>query len=259
MAELGWAPYALPSRGVLYEGKLPDGKVEIRPFKGREQALLQQQGGGIIGKIDAILRACVRFPDTFKDPKELLLTDRFAILLAQRTKTFGPKYEFEVRCRSCGAQQHQAIDITEDFNEVVGTEDLVEPFPVELTDCGKTVHLRFIRGMDDDQIAKNAKRMQMQSNDGSDPSYLLRVAMQIVKIDGEDEERYKPLPFRQKFVEELTASDLIELEDAVNEKEPGIDTRIYPECRSCGYTNELTMPFDAAFFRPRRRRRSRNA
>jgi len=271
MTDLGWTPYPLPSRGVLYlkdpdspesGSKLPGGKVEIRPFRGREQALLQTQGGGIVGKLDAIIKTCTKFPDGFTS-KDLLLTDRFAILLAQRTKTFGPIYQFQVRCESCKTQFQHTVDIVNDFSEVPGTDELVEPFPVPLPESGITVHLRFLRGHDDEQIAKNAKRIKLQSNDDHDPTYLLRIAMQIVRIEteegDEDTERLKQLPWKQKWVENMSAGDLIALEDALNDKEPGIDTRIYPECGRCGHTSEQTMPLDGGFFRPRRRTRSPNA
>lgn len=256
--ELGWNSYTLPSRGQLYGDRLPGGEVQIRPLKAREQAKLMQQGGGIIGKVDAIITTCLRLPDGIRH-KELLLTDRFAVLLALRTKTFGPEYTFDYRCQGCAEQQKGHINIIEDFDEVVPDVDLTEPVEVELPDLGKKVKLRFLRGEDEEQATKNARRVKMQSNDSDDPSYLIRLAMQVVEIEDEDSDKMKPLPFRQRWVENLSASDLCVLEDEMNELEPGIDTRIYPECGKCAYVNEMAMPFSAEFFRPRRRRPARNA
>jgi len=258
MTELGWNDYTLPSRGQLYQGRLPDGTVQIRPLRAREQAKLMQQGGGIVGKVDAIISTCLKLPEGIR-PKELLLVDRFAVLLALRTKTFGPEYSFDYRCQDCGEQQKGHINIVEDFDERTPDSDLEEPFEIELPDEGKKVKMRFLRGEDEDQITKNAKRIKMQSNDSDDPSYLIRLAMQIVEVEDEDPEKIKSLVFRQRFIEDISASDLCVLEDAMNELEPGIDTRIYPECGKCAYVNEMTMPFSAEFFRPRRRGRSRNA
>lgn len=257
MAELGWTPYTLPSRGVLYDGKLPGGRVEIRKQTAREQARLMQQGGGISGKVDAIVHSCMRLPEGFKDPKKLLLTDRFAVLLALRTKTFGPHYQFDYRCSECREQVRGDVNIVEDFDERVPDDGFEEPIEVKLPECGQTVRLRFLRGEDEETVSKNARRMKMQSNDAGDPTYLLRLAMQVVEVeelDGAEAEKMKALPFRQRWVESLSASDLCHLEDVMNEVEPGIDTRIYPECPQCGFVNEMTMPFTAEFFRPRRPR-----
>jgi hypothetical protein len=258
MTDLGWNSYTLPSRGKLYGERLPDGKVQIRPMLAREQAKLMQQGGGIMGKVDAIISTCLKLPEGMGS-KELLLVDRFAVLLALRTKTFGPEYNFNFRCEDCGEQQKGHINIVEDFDERTPDGELTEPFEIQLPDADTTVKMRFLRGEDEDQISRNAKRMKMQSNDDNDPSYLLRIAMQIVEVDGQDAEKMKSLVFRQRFLENISASDLLALEDAMNDLEPGIDTRIYPECGKCQYVNEMTMPFSGEFFRPRRSRRSRNA
>jgi hypothetical protein len=258
MAELGWIDYTLPSRGRVYGSRLPDGKVQIRTMTAREQAKLSQQGGGIVGKVNAIVNACVRLPEDFGSAKQLILTDRFSLLLAIRTKTFGPVYEYEYRCGGCGDQVKSVVNIVEDLDERTPTDDFEEPFAVLLPDSGKTVRLRLLRGIDEDQIVANARRIQMQSNDPDDPSYLIRVAMQLVSVD-EEEEPYKPLPFRQRFIENLSAGDLIALEDAVNDVEPGIDTRVYPACPRCEYVSEISMPFVAEFFRPKRRSRPANA
>jgi len=251
--ELGWNTYTLPSRGRLYGERLPGGEVKIRPLKAREQAKLMQQGGGIVGKVDAIISTCLQLPEGMA-AKELLLVDRFAVLLALRTKTFGPEYTFDYRCQDCSEQQKGHINIVEDFNERTPDGDLEEPFVIELPDEGKKVYMRFLRGEDEDQIAKNAKRIKMQSNDGDDPSYLIRLAMQIVEVEDEEPEKIKSLVFRQRFIENISANDLCILEDAMNELEPGIDTRLYLECGKCAYVNEMTMPFSAGFFRPRRGR-----
>lgn len=246
MAELGWADYVLPSRGVLYEDRLPGGKVQIRQMTAKQQALLVTQGGGNLGKIDAIIDTCCRLPDKIKH-KDLLLTDRFAILLALRTKTFGSTYTFRWRCR-CGQWQNASIDIVKELDEKPGSAETREPVEVTLPDAACVVHMRFLRGTDEEVVARNAKRIAMASNDNSDPSYLQRLAIQLVSKDGEE---FKNPLDRHRFIEGLTAGDLVLLEDSVSEAETGIDTRLYLDCNTCGETNQIGMPFTAEFFRPR--------
>ena len=246
MSELGWTDYVLPSRGVLYADLLPGGKVQIRKLTAKQQALLVTQGGGNLGKIDAIIDTCCRLPSEIKH-KELLLTDRFAILLALRTKTFGSTYTFRWRCR-CGQWGNATIDIVKELDEKAGSAETHEPVEVELPDAKCVVHARFLRGTDEEVVARNAKRMVMASNDNTDPSYLQRLAIQLVSKDGED--FANPLE-RIRFVEGLTGSDLILLEDSVSEAETGIDTRLFLDCNHCAETNQIGMPFTAEFFRPR--------
>lgn len=250
MTELGWMDYTLPSRGVLYGGKLPEGRISLRPMTAKQQALLQTQGGGVIGKLDALIETCCKLPNGFARA-ELLLTDRLAILLALRTKTFGPEYSFQWRCKHCGEFNTAKIDIVKELEETVAPADLKEPIEVALPQADCIVEMRFLRGTDEETLLRNAKRLKMQSNDNDDGSYLMRVAMQLVSKDGE---QFTNILDKRKFVENLSAADLVLLEDEVNDREPGIDLRLYLDCAKCSGTNEMGLPFTGEFFRPRRAR-----
>lgn len=245
MAELGWTDYALPSRGVLYGDRLPGGKVQVKPMTSKQHALLVSQGGGVVGKLDAIIDTCCKLPAGITH-KELLLTDRFAILLMLRTKSLGSEYTFRWRCR-CGNWMSTTVDIVKELDEKSAAPDLKEPIEIEL-EVGR-VEARFLRGQDEEVVVRNAKRMQMQSSDNQDPSYLHRLAMQVVSLDGEPFENQIK---RMAFIEALPVADLLRLEDGVTDAEPGIDTRLYLDCANCGATNEMGMPLTAEFFRPRR-------
>lgn len=256
MPELGWTDYPLPSRGVLYEDKIPGGVVSLREMAAKQVALLQTQGGGITGKLDAIVDACCKLPDPSFKKRDLLLVDRFAIFLALRTKSFGHEYDFKWRCRSCGHWGSAHVNIGQDLNEKVGGKDTVEPVEVTLPGAGCTVQCRFLRGHDEDTVVRNAKRMKLESNDDQDPSYLIRLALQLVARDGEE---FSNILERQRFIEQLTATDLYQLEDTVSAAEPGIDTRLLLTCNACDSDSEVQMPFTAEFFRPRQRGGPRNA
>ena len=252
---LGYFPYTLPSRGVFYvsddEKKtklLPGGVVHLKKMRAKEQALLQQTGGGIAGKLKAIVTACTQ-PVPGLPPSKFLLVDRFAILLALRTKTFGPEYAITYNCSTCGERNHLKVNIQQDFSETIPEEGAAEPFEIELPESGDTLSVRFLRGEDEDQVMRHANRLQMTSNDASDPSYLYRLALQVVTIKGEAMDVVR----RQRYIENMDALDLIELEDRMNKQEPGIDTRLYPECEKCQQPNAFPMPMQGEFFRPGRR------
>jgi hypothetical protein len=262
MAELGYQEVKLPSRGILYDDKIPDGVVQVRKLGATEESQLLTSGSQGLERIDAILKNCVKLPNDYKH-EDLLMTDRMALMLALRTLTFGPTYTFDFKCRFCNTMQrtNPPLNILEDLDEQTpenmqvkkldaGIEDwmLREPFEVELADEGVVVALRLLRGKDENRVVKRAHRMMMQSVDGSDPSYLYRFAVQIVSIGGEE----KDIGQRELFVRKLSATDLARLRIATEENEPGIDLRVYPACRACGAANEMMLPFTAEFFRPTR-------
>jgi len=237
----------LPSRGVLYGGLIPDGAVEVRKLTVQEISILESQGSGGIERLNTVLRSCCRLPNPGIHHGQLLITDRMAILLALRTFTYGPLYNFQYKCMFCGSVCKSTVNIAEDLEEHEADDELKEPITVELKDSNSVVMLRFLRGDDEDKVAKYAKRVKMQSNDQGDPSSMHRIALQIVALNGDEKVELRR---REDFVRGLTAADLIRLNKAVDEKEPGLDLTVFPDCSSCGSTNELNMPFTGEFFRP---------
>lgn len=242
----------LPSRGVLYgltddEPAIPDGNVTIRKWTVQELTFLEMQAENPLERIRRVIDTCVTLPNAFP-PEKLLISDRFAILLAQRVHSVGtPLMAFDYKCQFCGQVNYKVKgDIQQDFDERIAADDLVEPLLVHLPDAGKELGLRFLRGYDEAAVAKIAKRMRMASNDGSDPSNLLRIARQIVTVDGEKmHEKEKDIMLRG-----FTASDILKVSRVLDAAEPGIDTTFHPTCTHCGADSEVEMPFSAEFFRP---------
>jgi len=268
MAELGWTPARLPSRGILNlhpetgETLIPDGEVQIRKLTTREESILLSQGAQGLERLDIIIKNCVKVPNGVH-PKTLLITDRMALILALRTITFGPVYSFTYKCPHCNRMSKTTVDIVEELDEDtperIGFKmfekglvddpkdfEIKEPFTVELPDEKVTVSLRFLRGDDEKKIAQRSKRMRMQSNDPNDPSHIYRIALQIVEVNGIK----NPVAETEMFAQKLTAGDSKVIRNKVDAVEPGIDLRVYPTCRNCGADNELGMPFTAEFFRP---------
>ena len=243
---IGYAPVPLPSRGLLYGDKLPDGQVWIRKLKVTEEAAIQSSTSGL-DLINASVGACVKLPEGMHH-LDLLITDRLALLVALRVFTFGRSYQFGYTCAACDAKNRAEADLAT-LNDRKAADGLSEPIEVALPDAGKTVGLRFLRGRDEAQIAKAAKRVALQSNDPTDSSHILRLALQVATIDGEAVDQ----PKREFFVRDLTMVDSAIIREAIDEREPGVDLVIHPECKACGTVNDMALPFTADFFRPARR------
>lgn len=248
MAAIGHAPLQLPSRGVLYGDKIPDGTVMVRKLTVGDEVLLQSGVGGS-DMVSQLIQACVKLPPGITHG-ELLTADRLSILIGLRVHTFGPKYTFAYRCQACGAPQKADCNLGQEIKEKIADPSLAEPVEVRLQDADCTVGLRFLRGKDEDMVSKITKRTALQSNDVGDPSMITRMAIQLLTIDGKDA---GDLPTRERFIKELSMPDGLDFREALDSREPGVDLRVTPECKACGAVNETMLPFGLEFFRPSRR------
>jgi hypothetical protein len=244
MAEFAYFKTHLPSRGVLYGGRVPEGTVEIRKFSSEEMAILNQQNVPLLERTFALIARATRTPGNFP-VLDLLLTDRMALLFAIRALTFGGRYSFRFRCTACGKMSKGSVDTAEDLTMRQASDDLSEPITATLPDSKSMVTLRFLRGTDEERIVKRAARLQMQSNDPGDPSYFHRLALQIVTIDGAE----LNLEAREQWVRKQTALDIEHIVRAVDAVEPGIEMKVVLPCTVCGLDNETVLPFTADFFR----------
>jgi hypothetical protein len=239
----------LPSRGLYYEGAIPDGIVEIRKWTTADMAILANQAVPAADKMKRMIDVSVVLPNSFK-PSSLLITDRFALLLYLRQHSLGTsKYKFDYQCAYCRkVARNQVVDIAESFDEITPPENATEPINIMLPDAGVTVSVRLLRGYDESEIASTVKRLSAHNHDGADLATIVTLCRRITHIDGEE----KIFPDKEKFVRGLTALDSLTIANAVDAVESGIKTTLYPTCSACGAENEVELQevFSSEFFRP---------
>tara|TARA_R100001086_G_scaffold201006_1_gene117239 strand:- start:2963 stop:3844 length:882 start_codon:yes stop_codon:yes gene_type:complete len=248
---LGYTDITLPSRGAFYGPNsvvptpaLPGGVVAIRQMRVAEEEHLATAGGDVIAKIAKIIEAVTRLPAGFR-PDQLLVTDRLFIMIALRRITFGPNYPVTFRCDECGANNREVIDVVQELNEKAAADDASEPVLVDLPDAGKRIGLRFFRGFDELEAARDARRAEARGQPQTPVS--ARLMRQIVEIDGDDSIN----AFAKKdLVAQMTAADSARVRKTMLDAETGIDLTLYQPCAKCGAVNEFDMPFTAEFFRP---------
>lgn len=246
----------LPSRGVLYGGKLPGGKINLRGLGASEEALLFNQGDAVLN-ISKIIDNCYMEAKSLP-PGELLITDRLYILFMLRIKAYGSVYNnVPFRCVSCRHQRKIVINLLEDLSDkrmaVDGDKVPTEPFEVILPHADVVVQFRLPRGKDELEIQRHSKRMLMQSSDATDPSYRYRIAIQLVAVGDRILDQSGVPADKQyaiQFASNLDMPDANAFRNAVNAVESGIDPMLYHTCESCGYINELIIPLTAEFFQP---------
>jgi hypothetical protein len=255
----------LPSRGLLYDGKLPDGKITLKPMTTREQGILHSGGTDPLKKYDIILNNCLcgcSFPTS-----EWLMTDRLYVMVNLRMRSFGAEYQVPMRCSECSTQYRTIINLAEElklktyvnkedvvegeYEQVLPLgEDISEPLIYELPIAKDTIQYRFLRGRHEIEIARQSKRMKMTSIDHADPSLALRLSLLIDKVNDQE----LPPVSKHEYVQSMDVGDLESLTVEVEDNESGLDMTVYPRCTNCGYEEEVILPMTAEFFRPRRRR-----
>ena len=236
----------LPSRGLFYGDKLPDGKVEMSPMRTSDEKLL---AGGVSDRaklIDTLLKRCIitEFPYN-----EFMIGDKYFMLMFLRSITYGEYYEFKMTCSKCSGKFSHGMNVPDDFELRVSTEDDTEEFDVTLPLTNKVITLRLLRVYDETELAKHAKREGMRSGVKAqgDPTYIQRIARSVVAIDGQQR---KPLEVIA-FVEELYGQDSLKIRNALENQDPGVDMLLNVDCPHCGNTIEEMMPFTTEFFRPK--------
>jgi hypothetical protein len=203
----------VPSKGLLYGNKLPDGLVEVAALTAREEKLIAGAVGDVHEMIDALLGRCMLTKTI--SPQEMLLSDRLFILFNIRANSYGPKYGWETTCRSCRQPFRHTMDIPGDVEVAWLTDESEEPFEVALPISGHKVGFRLLRGFDEQKVVKYVQLQARRGKVGGgwgDPAYSYRVALQIMEITpgGLDREKIEALADELYDAGEISAPEVDE-------------------------------------------------
>jgi hypothetical protein len=264
-----WEEYQLPSRGVYYGDKLPEGIVRVRGMGIHADKILATQRLAQTGQsIDYLFRHCVQLTDEM-DPGELLSGDRIFLLYLLRGITHGNIYEFMLKCQSCDASSMQVYDLNELASTVTGPNlDLgQEPFKVGLPYMSSVlkrsvwVKVRLTRGNDTSTIA-NRQKFNRRAHSGVpkrdkriiiDQAITENLALIITSFGGEGVEGEVTDSVKIKeLVDRMHSKDTAEIREFLRANSPGIDTTIQVSCPECGAEFKAELPITETFFRPAR-------
>lgn len=234
----------LPSKGIPYGTKIPNGIVEIYPMRAKEQKLLSGFTGSRRNEaLNMLLKSCLK---TQIDPKELTTSDRFFVLMWLRIVSVGEIYNVDLTCPSCNARFTEDINLN-NFEIRELKEDFREPFEVELPESNDVVTLRLMRGEDESAIQRYVDRSNPK-NELGDSSFIYRLCRQLSTVNG------KELGERDKieYIENLLIKDAQILEDSLTDNDSGMVPKIEADCPRCDYHIETTLPLGPTFFRPKK-------
>lgn len=234
--------FTLPTRGLLYEN-IPD-EVTIRAITTSEEKMMI----GSKDALDNIISACIVEPKEF-DIDELVIPDKYFLLMKLRIITYGSNYHARIRCPNPECREPYTYKINlDDLTINYLDDDFVEPIEITLPASGDKIGLKLLRNKDNKKVEKRAKQMKRKFPDmKGDISYILRLCEYIVTLNGEEFPAHK----KQKYVQELIGMDSAYIKDKIESIKVGYDLDIYEECPYCGEAVEFVLPMTEEFFRPK--------
>jgi hypothetical protein len=237
-----------PSGSILYNGDIPT-KAKIRPITTNEEKILYGSSSPTV--LDMVMNSCIVEPKGINLPS-LLVQDKYALLINLRIISISKDYPVRVRCPYCGQFNRFDVDLS-NLPFTMLDENFKEPYEVELKTIGKKIGIRLLRGKDMDDVDDLVERIKKKIDpkiDAGDIGYTMRMAKQILEIDGEKVGFDKAL----RFVEGWASKTSLEFRDAIDSIQLGYDIQLAHKCQNCGEDMDAIMPFTSDFFRPSRRR-----
>ena len=240
----------LPSGGRVYPATSPLHTlevVEIRAGTAREEDILTSRA--LLKKgtvITELIKSCL--VNKAIDVNEMLIGDRYALMVAIRITMYGPEYDSELQCGECDNKAPRNFNLGElpirrlQIAPVAEGQNL---FEFQLPVCKKVVRFKFLTGRDEEMInaaQEKQKKLALSQNETTVTTNLL-YALQAV--DG-IEDRAKIAG----FVRMMPARDSLALRNYIKDNEPGMIMRQEVTCPSCGQAEEVSMPIGVNFLWP---------
>ena len=244
----------LPSGGKYYPEGHPlhmKDSVEIRYMTAKDEDILSsktllQKGVAIERFLKNILI------DKAIDTNTLYIGDKNAILVAARITGYGGEYTTRTTCPGCTEASDFSFDLEElrtyradDWADFDIKEHADDRFLITLPQTKVTAEVRLLTSKDEIYLSKltaNKKKKKLPETTMTD---LLR--MFVVSVNG-----YTDPKSIQAFIDGLPAKDSRYLRSAYEKVIPNVDMTQLFSCESCGFEQEVTVPFTADFFWPKR-------
>jgi len=216
-----YIPITLPSKCLTYEGVDVD-TIKIRPFKGRDEALIAELDlKNLKKKFVTIIANVIQGIE----PEKLTSGDAKHILFWEALNSYNRDYPIKVVCENCLQMVQVVCDIGK-VNSVELPDDFRQPVEKKLSD--KTINLRLLTIADEIASFDWAK--------AGKSTYLYSLALSIVDEDTNILEKIEML-------EDMNTEDLNEIKEFHAKYDHGPDMEVPYVCPLCGYEGKLVLPF----------------
>lgn len=221
MSREQFIPITLPSKCLTYEDVGAD-SIKIRPFKGRDEALIAELTLVNLKKkfvtiIENVLQGI--------EPERLTSGDAKYVILWEAINSYNRDYPVEVICEHC-LQKIQVVCDLGEINSIELPETFTQPVETKLSD--KTVDLRLLT------IADEIAAFDWASAGKS--AYLYSFALSIV-------DENTTIPDKIAMLENMSPADIHEIRKFHTKYNHGPDMEVSYACSLCGYEGKLVLPF----------------
>ena len=244
----------LPTGGKHYPEGHPlhsQEHVEIRYMTAKDEDILSSKT--LLRKGIAIERLIQNiFVDKSIDTNTLYIGDKNAILVATRITGYGAEYKTRTTCPACTTTADFEYNLSElnvykgeDWEDYAIKNHTDDRYIITLPQTKVDVEVRLLTSKDEiylsGLIASKKKKNLPESN------LTDQLKMMIVSVNGHADQKSI-----QAFINGLPARDSRYLRTAYEKVVPNVDMTQLFSCGSCGFEQEVSMPFTAAFFWPNR-------
>lgn len=234
----------LPSRGLVYskDSALSSGEIEMRYMTAKDEDILTNRSyleNGLI--IDKLLQSLII---TKIDYDELIEGDKDTILISARILGYGKDYEFDYIDPNTREKRVGKIDLTtvqdKEIDESLFTEGKND-FEFKSPVTSNVINFKLLTHGDSKKIDAEVKGLLKITPKGSFESST-RLKYIITGINGKRDTKI----IREFVDKEMLASEARALRKYINEMQPGIDLKYYPEDTEEG----INIPIGITFLWP---------
>jgi len=181
-----------------------------------------------------------------------LVGDKNALIVAARATGYGEDYETKITCPACTETVDYTFDLTEKKMNAGGG---IEAYNVRETESGTfiielpiskvSLEVRFLTGADEKKLAQIAERRKKHNL--SEAVLTDQFRLMIVSVNGDS-----AMETIGSFIDAMPAQDSRHFRLMYSTIMPNVELNQSFTCSSCGYEEEVDVPFTADFFWPRR-------
>jgi len=244
----------LPSCGRYYPSEHPlygVDTLEIRYMTAKDEDILTSRS--LLKKGIAIERMLENIlVDKNIKVDDLLVGDKNALIVAARVTGYGEDYETKIICPACTETVGYTFDLTDKKMNAGGeliAHDVRETesgtFLIKLPVSKVDLEVRFLTGHDEKKLAEISERRRKHNL--SEAVLTDQFRQMIVSVNGDNK-----METVGSFIDAMPAQDSRHLRLMYSTIIPNIELNQSFTCSSCGYEEEVDVPFTADFFWPRR-------
>lgn len=239
----------LPSLGLIYGDKIPEGKVTIRQMTTKDEKYIL--GSSSLNSLTKLIKACIVNPKGLSDV-DFSFSDTIFLLIAIRSHSYGEEYDMKIKCSNpeCEHEGEYTVKLS-DFPVTYLNPTALEPKELTLKRSKKTIKIKMLSNEDVSLIENTCAKLSKTLTSTLDKRNLRNIynkAQSICEIEGKDD---LSIYDKAKFVKDLPMIDSIQIESAYDHYfSYGIETLSTLKCEDCGETLTTSFFMNPEFFRP---------